>query len=157
MTAESTQTAPRSRRALLAGAIGGLGVWAASAIGRAAPAEAAAGDPIRMGQVNGAARTTTTLRSRTKEAAAFAVRQFGQGPAISGVNARPQGINAVGVYGASDGLQSTGVVGSGTSSPGCSARAGPLAFWAPQCAASGSEAGRTPGPPCLPMRPTATP
>ena len=114
MTAESTQTAPRSRRALLAGAIGGLGVWAASAIGRAAPAEAAAGDPIRMGQVNGAARTTTTLRSRTKEAAAFAVRQFGQGPAISGVNARPQGINAVGVYGASDGLQSTGVVGSGT-------------------------------------------
>ena len=45
MTAESTHTAPRSRRALLAGAIGGLGVWAASAIGRAAPAEAAAGDP----------------------------------------------------------------------------------------------------------------
>ena len=55
MTAESTHTAPRSRRALLAGAIGGLGVWAASAIGRAAPAEAAAGDPIRMGRVNKAA------------------------------------------------------------------------------------------------------
>ena len=56
MTAESTQTAPRSRRALLAGAIGGLGVWAASAIGRAAPAEAAAGDPIRMGRLNRARR-----------------------------------------------------------------------------------------------------
>ena len=42
----------RSRRALLAGALGGLGVWAASAIGRVAPAEAEAGDPIRMGRLN---------------------------------------------------------------------------------------------------------
>ena len=40
MTTESTDIAPRSRRALLAGALGGLGVWAASAIGRVAPAEA---------------------------------------------------------------------------------------------------------------------
>ena len=63
MTAESTHTAPRSRRALLAGAIGGLGVWAASAIGRAAPAEAAAGDPIRMGRINKARGTSTQLRT----------------------------------------------------------------------------------------------
>ena len=87
MTAESTQAAPRSRRALLAGAIGGLGVWAASAIGRAAPAEAAAGDPIRMGRLNKASSTATTLQTKTS-AAAFLVNQIGGGAAVKGVNTR---------------------------------------------------------------------
>ena len=81
MTVESTQTAPRSRRALLAGAIGGLGVWAASAIGRAAPAEAAAGDPIRMGRLNKAASTGTTLQTSTSKPA-FWARQLGGGHAL---------------------------------------------------------------------------
>ena len=84
MTAESTQTSPRSRRALLAGAIGGLGVWAASAIGRAAPAEAAAGDPIRMGRLNLASSTATTLQTKTS-AAAYLVNQLGAGAAVKGV------------------------------------------------------------------------
>ncbi len=78
MTAESTQTAPRSRRALLAGALGGLGVWAASAIGRAAPAEAAAGDPIRMGRINRAGTSTTELQSQTSQPVFRAV-QYGRG------------------------------------------------------------------------------
>ena len=69
MTADSTQTPPRSRRALLAGALGGLGVWAASAIGRAAPAEAAAGDPIRMGRLNLASSTATDAADQTSRAA----------------------------------------------------------------------------------------
>jgi hypothetical protein len=85
MTAESTQTSPRSRRALLAGALGGLGVWAASAIGRAAPAEAAAGDPIRMGRLNKASGTATTLQTKTR-AAAFLVNQIGGGTAVKGVS-----------------------------------------------------------------------
>lgn len=84
MTAQSTQTAPRSRRALLAGALGGLGVWAASAIGRAAPAEAAAGDPIRMGRLNKASSTATTLQTKTS-AAAYLVNQIGAGAAVKGV------------------------------------------------------------------------
>ena len=90
MTTQSTQPAPRSRRALLAGAIGGLGVWAASAIGRAAPAEAAAGDPIRMGQVNNAGRTTTELEARLPyQSAALKVRQFGDGQGINAVGKNP--------------------------------------------------------------------
>ena len=84
MTTESTPTAPRSRRALLAGALGGLGVWAASAIGRAAPAEAAAGDPIRMGRLNKASSTATTLQTKTS-APAFLVNQIGAGVAVRGV------------------------------------------------------------------------
>src|SRR6187200_3328834 len=77
MTAESTQTSPRSRRALLAGAVGGLGVWAASAIGRAAPAEAAAGDPILMGRLNRAGGASTTLRTESNQPA-LSVTQHGQ-------------------------------------------------------------------------------
>ena len=84
MTAEPTQTSPRSRRALLAGAIGGLGAWAASAIGRAAPAEAAAGDPIRMGRLNLASGTATTLQTKTS-AAAYLVNQLGAGTAVKGI------------------------------------------------------------------------
>ena len=78
---ESTQTAPRSRRALLAGAIGGLGVWAASAIGRAAPAEAAAGDPIRMGRLNRAAAHRPNSRPVRSKRHSVAI-QFGAGNAI---------------------------------------------------------------------------
>ena len=81
MTAESTESSSRSRRALLAGAIGGLGVWAASAIGRATPAEAAAGDPIRMGRLNKAAGTSTTLQTSTTQPALRAV-QLGGGSAL---------------------------------------------------------------------------
>jgi hypothetical protein len=83
VTAESTRTAPRSRRALLAGAIGGLGVWAASAIGRAAPADAAAGDPIRMGRLNKASGTSTELQTSTSRPA-FRATQLGGGAALRG-------------------------------------------------------------------------
>ena len=85
MTARINQISPRSRRALLAGAIGGLGVWAASAIGRAAPAEAAAGDPIRMGRLNLASSTATTLQTKTSRAALL-VNQLGVGAAVKGVS-----------------------------------------------------------------------
>jgi hypothetical protein len=102
MTAESTQSAPRSRRALLAGAIGGLGVWAASVIGRAAPAEAAAGDPIRMGRLNRASSTATTLQTKTS-APAYLVNQLGAGAAVKGVSTSGRAIMGVA------GSQGTGV------------------------------------------------
>ena len=85
MTA-STQPESKSpsRRALLAGALGGLGAWAASAIGRASPVDAAAGDPIRMGRVNNAGSSATELHASTSwPAAALKVRQFGDGQAIN--------------------------------------------------------------------------
>jgi hypothetical protein len=109
MTANTTPQPPRSRRALLAGAIGGLGVWAASAIGRAAPADAAAGDPIRMGRLNTAGGTTTTLRTKTS-AVAFDVQNMADS-AGSGVLGFAAGSSGVGVDGlAPDGF---GVAGRG--------------------------------------------
>ena len=68
---------PRSRRAVLAGALGGLGAWAASAAGRLDPAQAAAGDPIRMGQLNKAGGTSTTLQTGSTGAALRVVQLHG--------------------------------------------------------------------------------
>jgi hypothetical protein len=45
-------TAPRSRRALLVGAAGGLAALAAQALGRPLPARAANGDPVLLGKSN---------------------------------------------------------------------------------------------------------
>jgi hypothetical protein len=81
MTAIQSGSKSASRRALLAGALGGLGAWAASAIGRAAPVEAAAGDPIRMGQLNRAGGTSTELHTNAA-GPGFKVEQVGDGPAI---------------------------------------------------------------------------
>jgi hypothetical protein len=53
-----SEAKPRSRRAILIGALGGLGAVAARAIGRPEVAKAANGDPILVGQV--ASGTVTT-------------------------------------------------------------------------------------------------
>jgi len=95
MTAPSTESSPRSRRALLAGAIGGLGVWAASAIGRAAPADAAAGDPLRIGRTNLGGATTTELRSNSSHATFLAV-QGGGGNALRGEATNGRGVVGIG-------------------------------------------------------------
>lgn len=84
MTIDATQQRPRSRRALLAGVLGGLGALAAAAVGRVDPTAAAAGDPIRMGRLNKASSTATTLQTKTS-AAACLVNQIGAGPAVKGV------------------------------------------------------------------------
>ena len=46
----------RSRRVLLAGAVGGLAAWLAAAAQRAMPAEASAGDPVLAGRSNSGGR-----------------------------------------------------------------------------------------------------
>ena len=56
---------PRSRRALLAGVVGGLGAWLVSAAQRAMPAEAAAGDPVLAGRSNSGGRSMTELTANT--------------------------------------------------------------------------------------------
>ena len=80
----------RSRRALMVGALGGLGAWATSAVGRrVSPAGAAAGDPILMGQANDAAGTNTQLETNSS-GTAFTVRQNGGlGVAIRAESAAP--------------------------------------------------------------------
>jgi hypothetical protein len=84
MTTSSTQGSPRSRRAVLAGALGGLGAWVAAAAARVDPAAAAVGDPIRMGRLNKASNTETTLQATTGHPA-YLVNQRGLGPAVKGV------------------------------------------------------------------------
>jgi hypothetical protein len=80
----------RSRRALLAGALGGVGAWALAAFGRRTPARAAAGDPIRMGKLNAASGTNTTLRTSTS-GTAFKSIQNGTGTALRGESADGNG------------------------------------------------------------------
>ena len=115
---------PRSRRALLAGALGGLAAWAASTAARVSPAEAAAGDPIRMGRLNRSGGTQTVLQT-DNSGAGLLVRQASGAPAIRGEAttgravvgvAEPNGIgvwgsspNDVGVYGST--ISGSGVLG----------------------------------------------
>ena len=73
----------RSRRALLAGVVGGVGAWLVSAAQRAAPAAAGIGDPIRQGQLNNAGGSNTTLQTSSL-GPAYKVRQNGGGTAIRG-------------------------------------------------------------------------
>jgi hypothetical protein len=81
VTAITTPDHPRSRRALLAGVLGGLGGWAASTVARVDPTAAAAGDPIRMGRLNKASGTSTELQTSTSKPA-FWARQLGGGHAL---------------------------------------------------------------------------
>lgn len=59
----------RSRRALLAGALGGIGAWTASAIGRAGPARAANGETVTVGGSFDGTTTTTITKSGSGSAA----------------------------------------------------------------------------------------
>jgi hypothetical protein len=97
--ASPTPTRPRTRRALLAGALGGLAAWAASAAGRADPTAAAAGDPIRMGQFNKAGGTSTTLQTGSSGAALRVIQLHGS----SAVRAEATSGRAVQALAGSDG------------------------------------------------------
>jgi len=123
MLTTNPDTQSRSRRALLAGALGGLGAWALTAIGRASPVEAAAGDAIRMGGLNSAGGTSTSLRTTTNSSA-FLVEQLGHGPALRaeatiGSGVEGKAVDGVGVIGRSrneagvtgESFRSTGVLG----------------------------------------------
>lgn len=80
---DATVTTPRSRRALLAGALGGLGGFLASSLGRVSPVAGASGDPVRMGRTNMAAGTNTILQTNST-GQAFKVLQKGSGSALRG-------------------------------------------------------------------------
>jgi hypothetical protein len=83
---EPTQadTPRRSRRALLAGGVGGFAMGIAALLGRANPVAAAAGDPIRMGQFNRAGSTMTTLQAKHSQPA-LRVVQNGAAAAVYGL------------------------------------------------------------------------
>lgn len=102
MSAPTPTEPPRSRRAILAGALGGLGLWAAGAVERATPAAAASGDPIRAGKTTAAGTANTTLTTKTS-GPALRVVQAGNGNALRGESTGGHGAylqaSAAGAYG----------------------------------------------------------
>ena len=103
-----------SRRALLAGALGGIGAWAASTIGRASPARAE-GEAIMVGGEYDDATSLTRLSNTANSATVFQASNTAGGHGILGTTN-----SAFGVYGTSS-LGGTGVVGSSDSGIGVSA------------------------------------
>ena len=71
----------RSRRALLAGVVGGVGAWLVSAAQRAMPADASAGDPLLAGRTNSGGGFSTELRANTTKPT-FRAIQLGGGAGI---------------------------------------------------------------------------
>jgi hypothetical protein len=86
--------APRSRRTLLAGILGGMAATVAGAVGRASPVSAASGDPVRMGRTNKAGGTSTTLQTGTS-GPALKISQSGGGFALNALSVGGTGVLAV--------------------------------------------------------------
>jgi hypothetical protein len=104
-------SAPRSRRAILAGALGGAGALIAHSLGRATPALAANDDPLLLGRGGVATDNAATASTIVNSAANPAL-----GGQASGANTAVAGTSAtgVGVWGASTtsgGARLTGVIG----------------------------------------------
>jgi len=118
------ETKSPSRRALLAGALGGIGAWAASAIGRTSPVRAANGQNVILGTINTATITTSITNSA---GSAFAADAGGSGTAVTGFSGNGVGVSGIsvssfGVNGTSDsnigvnGASSSGIGVRGSSS-----------------------------------------
>jgi hypothetical protein len=109
---ESPAKVRRSRRELLAGAAGALGVLAAEAIGRAAPARAADGDPLILGHTNSASSLTQLSMSGADTALTVENVGGGHGALVrssSGLAIQGSSHDSVGVRG--DSATGTGVYG----------------------------------------------
>ena len=108
-TQPTTSTQSTSRRVLLAGALGGIGAWAASAIGRVSPVRGAEGDPVFVG---GNYSASTDTRFNTQNADAL------HGDSLFANGVVGSSSSAVGVRGSSQ--SSDGVQGQSTGHSGVS-------------------------------------
>lgn len=106
----TARTERPSRRALLAGALGGLGVWAASAVGRAKPVRAES-EPMVVGGDYDTATTATTLTNQANNATVFLSQSLASGVGLWGYSASGIAIRATTPSG-------TGVDSSSTSGVG---------------------------------------
>jgi hypothetical protein len=99
----------RSRRALLAGALGGLAAWAASSVDKVSPTRAAAGDPLIVGSTTNTAGSANTSLSTTSSGTALLVTQDGSGTALRG---SAVGLGSIaGFFTAQNGTGISGVTG----------------------------------------------
>lgn len=99
----------RSRRALLAGALGGVGAWAATAVARVRPTHAAIGDPLILGSTANSAGGDNTAMTTSSAGTALLVTQTGSGTALRGSAVGPGSI--AGFFTAQNGTGISGVTG----------------------------------------------
>ena len=118
--AEPTALAPRSRRAILAAALGGLAATAATALGRPAPASAAAGSPLIIGSESNNAGTANTQLIANSDVVTFKLYQTGPGTALMGYTTTATGTTR-GVYGRVDSPNGFGVQGRNAGAAGSGA------------------------------------
>jgi hypothetical protein len=100
-----------SRRALLAGALGGLGALMTSALGRVPTARAAAGDPLIIGNTANSAGTANTTLTTSSTGTALLITQNGSGTALRGSAVGAGSI--AGFFTANNGTGVSGVTGTG--------------------------------------------
>ena len=100
--------APRTRRALLAGGIGGMAAWAAAAIGRASPVQAD-GEIVHVGDVITTATVRTEIRNQTNDTSVFLAASGAGGIGVDG-----QSTTGYGVHGVSQGTAIFGEGGNGS-------------------------------------------
>jgi hypothetical protein len=103
-----TSPVPRSRRALLAGALGGLAATVAAALGRPGPTVAAIGSPLIIGSETNNAENANTQLLTNSNVVAFKLLQTGPGTALMGY-ATPAFGATRGVYGRTDSPDGYGV------------------------------------------------
>lgn len=121
-TTTATATAPEPlatpRRTVLGASLGGLAALAATALGRPAPVNAAAGQAVVQGQVNNAGATATTVTStKAGDGALVGSNTNGTGRGVYGKATATSGIN-VGVFGTTASGSGRGVFGKATKSTG---------------------------------------
>jgi hypothetical protein len=104
---------PKSRRALLVGVLGGLGAWAATAVGRASPV-LAEGEHIAIGREYSTATSRTRVRNQANPREVFVAESTSSGTALGGIS-----LSGTGVRGLS--VASSGVYGSSSSGIGVQA------------------------------------
>lgn len=92
---EAASITRRSRRALLAGALGGIGAFAAAAIGRANPVRAE-GETMEVGGVYNTAESATILTNNANSNLVFKAES-----AASGIGVHGKSASQIGVYGQS--------------------------------------------------------
>jgi hypothetical protein len=105
-----------TRRALLAGALGGIGAWAAGAIGRAHPARAADGEAVVVGGEYTATSVTKISNLTNSNAVLQGVSSSGTG--VTGSSSSFYGVQAVSITGGGLGAftnSGTGVYGASQS------------------------------------------
>jgi hypothetical protein len=105
---DAKERTPRTRRAVLAAALGGAAATIAALVGRPQPARAAAGSALIIGDAGNNAGTSNTLLTTSSTVVAFELLQNGAGTALMGYVTPASGTTR-GVYGRSDSPNGDGV------------------------------------------------